>query len=223
MKNHPYYNSILVSEDGQIFSSKNKELRKVRDNGLGYLFLDICEKGVVKKEYVHRLVAQTYIPNPENKPQVNHKDHNKQNNTASNLEWVTSKENHQYSWDNSMRDADGESNSQSILTETTVRGICEMLEDGGRNVDIAKTFSVPTYMVSDIRGRKTWASVSKDYDIKVNRKKRRSPNTVLKVAHLLEQGLTPKKIYKETGVGVGEIVDIRERRTHKKLTEDFDF
>jgi hypothetical protein len=59
----------------------------------GYLMFSGTVNGVVFRERVHRIVAKAFIPNPENKPAVNHKDGNKQNNVVSNLEWVTNAEN----------------------------------------------------------------------------------------------------------------------------------
>ena len=60
----------------------------------GYLRVDLYDSnGRRKHKKVHRLVANAFIPNPDGKPQVNHKDGNKENNSVTNLEWVTDKEN----------------------------------------------------------------------------------------------------------------------------------
>lgn len=65
-------------------------------DGSGYMFVCLCHDNVRKYFKLHRLVAQTFISNQENKPQVNHKDENKKNNCVDNLEWATSKENINY-------------------------------------------------------------------------------------------------------------------------------
>lgn len=67
------------------------------DNGRGYLIISLAKNRKRKNFYIHRLVAQAFIPNPENKPQVNHKDYNKYNNKFENLEYCTQKENVAYS------------------------------------------------------------------------------------------------------------------------------
>lgn len=63
------------------------------DNGYGYLIVGLSKNGKRKNFYLHRLVAEAFIPNPENKPEVNHKKGNKYDNRACNLEWVTRSEN----------------------------------------------------------------------------------------------------------------------------------
>lgn len=71
-------------------------IRKLRSHANGYLYFSAWKNGKVKMLNVHRLVAQAFISNPNNYPQVNHKDEDKTNNEVSNLEWCSAKYNSNY-------------------------------------------------------------------------------------------------------------------------------
>lgn len=90
------YDGYMVSNKGRI-KSKNKVLSR-NDNGHGYLSVMMSIKNHHFRRYVHRLVAKAFVENPNNYPQINHKDGNKQNNNADNLEWVTQKMNNRHAW-----------------------------------------------------------------------------------------------------------------------------
>lgn len=82
------YKGYYVTEDGQVWSEKSHKFLSQSMRGL-YLRVNLYIDGETKTVPVHRLVAETFIPNPNNLPCVNHIDENKLNNSVENLEWVT--------------------------------------------------------------------------------------------------------------------------------------
>lgn len=90
-----------------------------------YARVRLYKNGKSKDLVVHRLVAEAFIPNPERKPQVNHIDGNKRNNSVSNLEWCTQAENNRHAIDNGLQDP-------SVMIETTRKKVLQL--DMGGNV-----------------------------------------------------------------------------------------
>ncbi len=97
-----YEGYYSISEDGRVYSEKKQHGRFVKETGWmdnltpnnkGYLVVTLCHPEGTHCKLVHRIVAEHFIPNPDNLPQVNHKDRNKYNNAKSNLEWVTAQDN----------------------------------------------------------------------------------------------------------------------------------
>lgn len=96
-KKIPNYSNYSATYDGRIYNHSTYKFMMFSKMPEGYLRLNIKNDGGQKKFLVHRLIALTFIPNPENKPQVNHIDSNKSNNCVKNLEWITNKENRNHS------------------------------------------------------------------------------------------------------------------------------
>lgn len=89
-----YNGKYEISTWGRVFNTVTGKYMIPQETEKGYLRVDLYDfEGVRKHHKIHRLVAQAFIANPENKPQINHKDGNKQNNSITNLEWVTDEEN----------------------------------------------------------------------------------------------------------------------------------
>lgn len=100
----PCVHTYRIYEDGRIHNETNgKWIRgtSITKNNR-YVKVHLGADHVSKFVPLHRLVATIFIPNPDNLPQINHKDGNRYNNSASNLEWCTAKQNVRHCWDNGM-------------------------------------------------------------------------------------------------------------------------
>ena len=82
-----------VTSCGKVWSYKRQKFLTPFYNTKGYLKVDLCKNGKVKRFFVHRLVAEAYIPNPDNLPQVDHIDNDKNHNYINNLQWLTNRDN----------------------------------------------------------------------------------------------------------------------------------
>ncbi len=115
-----------------------------------------------KAKSVHRLIALAWIPNPENKPQVNHKDGVRSNNNVSNLEWVTNKENKIHAVENGMHTYHkGEDVSCAKLTTADVIYIKEQLKSYKRGMisALGKKFGVGKTTISEIKAGRSWSHI----------------------------------------------------------------
>lgn len=143
----PYLKHYYISEEGKVYSDyggRVKEL-KCRVNGHGYL--DIKLQGKTYK--VHRLVAEFYVPNTENKPQVNHIDGNKLNNHYSNLEWVTNSENQRHAYATGLNKIKAPGNR--ALTEDQANELRERyVKEGLSTRKLADLYGISLSSVKDI-------------------------------------------------------------------------
>lgn len=142
-------NDYEITKDGDVINKKTGKKRKPQHNQKGYQTLMLAGKGYL----IHRLVAEKFVPNPENKPQVNHIDGNKDNNCFTNLEWVTNSENRQHAVKEGLI-VSGEKCSYSKLNWEKVNFIREHKEFNSK--ELAKMFDVSPSHIRSIRQNKWW-------------------------------------------------------------------
>lgn len=126
----------------------------------GYHKVNLKKKQIAKNQRVHRLVADSFIENPQNKPQVNHINGVKNDNRLENLEWVTLSENRQHAYDVGLQNGEnrrGKKSNFNKLTETEVLKIKKLLADGCKQKQIALFFNVSQGCISLIKTKQNWA------------------------------------------------------------------
>lgn len=154
-----------VSNLGNLRNVKTNTLYKQHLNKTGYMQVCVSLGGRDNKKVfkIHKAVAETFIPNPENKPQVNHIDANKTNNNVENLEWVTNLENSHHAKDNGlMKTKRGEENFFAKLTEEDVRYMRNNYIPKDKEFGccaLARKFGVSHPTVSRILSGESWKHV----------------------------------------------------------------
>ena len=134
---------------------------KLGPDRYGYLVVTLRRDGAMKLCKTHRLVAQAFIPNPENKPQVNHIDGNKLNNNFDNLEWCTALENIKHAVDKGLRCTKGSNQANSKLTEEDVVVIKKLLNlNMFKYSTLAELFNVKESTISRIKRNISWKHVN---------------------------------------------------------------
>jgi hypothetical protein len=125
----------------------------------GYLQTTLTRDGKCHREYMHRLVCEAFLPNPEGKPYVNHIDGNKYNNRHSNLEWVTPRENLLHR-SRVLGLEVGEKHHAAKFTRSDVLEIRKAISAGRTNSEIAPAFNASSKNINHIRNRTTWAHLA---------------------------------------------------------------
>ena len=161
-------NLYQVSSLGRVRNKKTKHILKFGINDKGYIQVGLSSYSGTKNFRVNRLVAIFFITNPDNKLEVNHKNGMKEDNRMANLEWSTHSENIRHAIETGLlKYKNGPDLYNVIYTESEVRKICELLQQGVTQSKIRKILSNSSKgfknLVDDVKYRKSWTYISKEY------------------------------------------------------------
>lgn len=150
-----YKGLYRVSNTGKVIGTKELTPRKTQR---GYLRVNLSQNNSVIDKYIHRLVAEHFIDNPLNKPEVNHKNGIKSDNRVDNLEWNTRRENCKHAFKKGFlpqfRPRKGSENGRAVLDNKEIRGIRK--STGKTTLELSKIYGVSTSTICRIRNRTSW-------------------------------------------------------------------
>lgn len=161
----PEFSDYEISSIGRVRSHKAKReiILKERISHDGYVWYSLCRNGKGHTKRANRLVAEAFIPNPENKLTVNHKDGNKLNNNVENLEWATREEQMQHAYRNGLkRPVRGCLQGRHVLTPDEVRSIRDEYKPHDKThgmVALAKRYNVSQSVIDKCVRRKSYNDI----------------------------------------------------------------
>lgn len=209
-----------ISADGRVYSHYSKRFlsRYIGDDGYHKANLT-NDQGIVEYWRVPRLVGFAYCEGYQDGYVINHKDGDKLNDSASNLEWVTVSENTIHSVNTGLQTAAGKYDFCEI---STIHEICRMLEEGYRKKDIADMLDVKVRLVTEIQNRTHWQFISSEYNIDYVKKPfRLSPEKVHSICSDLQDGMNLCQAAKANNVGTSTVHRIRQRQSYTDISKTF--
>lgn len=215
-----------VSNLGNVRSFKRGKLRIMAfsTNKYGYHKITLHDNKVKKHTTIHQLVAKAFIPNPENKPQVNHINGIRNDNRLENLEWCTAKENTNHSIEILNSRKIGEHHSCSILDTKTVLLIVDLDKKGFLIKEISNITGVKSSTINNVINGRSWSHITNIYNPKGRVYGDKSKRAILKnddaidIVKLRRDGTSVKDIAKTYRVSIGLIYSILEGRSWSKVT-----
>jgi hypothetical protein len=144
------FENYLVDPYGRIYSTKYKKIMRPKISDGGYLRICFCENRKKVFKAIHRVVAIAFIPNPENKSQVNHRNGIKSDNRVCNLEWSTPQENMQHSWNVGLQPK--KQKKYVSLTESDINYIKDVGKTQSK-ASLARKFNVDRDVITRIVNR----------------------------------------------------------------------
>ena len=165
-KMHPEFTNYEISNQGQIkrrtdgTNAKKGFILKPNPSYKGYTFVRLRKDNKYHHKFVHRVVLETFIGVCPKGYECNHKDQQRNNNSLSNLEWVTSSENARHSWEKGRVSLKGEKCGNSKLKEGEVWLMKRILSINKiPQTIVAKMFKISVSVVSSIKNKKTWKHI----------------------------------------------------------------
>lgn len=149
---------VIKRSDGKNYTIKVEKILKFQVDEDGYYRYELNNAGHVFKTFSHRLVALAFIPNPLNKPFVNHINGIKNDNRVENLEWCTDKENKKHAKENGLVPFQyGIRNPINKITEKQVKEIWKLKQIGMYPAEISRVLSIPHSNVRNVYYGYTWS------------------------------------------------------------------
>lgn len=153
----------MISNDGKLSSLRMCRLMSPAPGSDGYIATVISHNGIRYNVSIHRLVAETFIPNPNNLPQVNHKNGNKNINCDWNLEWVSQHDNIIHAIETGLRD---NYLPEKRYSKKDIHKVCKLLEEGLSVKHVSDKTGVSKRVIRSIKRGKAWKHISCHYQIR---------------------------------------------------------
>lgn len=185
-----------VTRDGRVMNMISGKWLSICDNGHGYKQVFICVKNKHYMRYVHRLVAECYLPNPNKLPEVNHKNGDKANNSVDNLEWCTRSENQRHAIRTGLKPPN--SDKQRRASSKTGKRTIQYAQVGWK--EWAKTDAARKQWLRNLENADRWGTRNEPAEVKAARRREKKRlywqehrEELSKKAHERYMNMTPEQ------------------------------